>query len=173
MTDLLWLLVKVGENLGNFILWLFLIAFLYNLSSSINKQDKSLLHISLIMMISYFLSAFLSLETSTYKDYFIFDLTTIFTLFLWRKITLQNTPIAFYYLILGLGVNTCLFLGMHYDVQVKGNIDYWWFWAAYGFGVILFDLIMALALFINKDFLGLVRLKNVLFPSRAKLPSVM
>ena len=72
MTDLLWLLVKVGENLGNFILWLFLIAFLFNLSSSINKQDKSLLHISLIMMISYFLSAFLSLETSTYKDYFIF-----------------------------------------------------------------------------------------------------
>ena len=111
MTDLLWLLVKVGENLGNFILWLFLIAFLFNLSSSINKQDKSLLHISLIMMISYFLSAFLSLETSTYKDYFIFDLTTILILFLWRKITLQNTPIAFYYLMLGLGANTCLFFG--------------------------------------------------------------
>ena len=122
MTDLLWLLVKVGENLGNFILWLFLIAFLFNLSSSINQQDKSLVHISLIMMISYFLSAFLSLETSTYKDYFIFDLTTIVILFLWRKITLQNTPIAFYYLILGLGLIPVYFWGCIMMFKLKGTL---------------------------------------------------
>lgn len=163
MTEFLWILARVGENLGNFILWFFLIAFLFNLSSSINKQDKSRVHISIIMLVSYFLSSFLSMETTTYIDYFIFDVITVLILMLWRKRTLQPIPTAFYYLILGMSVNSCLFMGMHYDVQIKGNFDYWWFWAVYGFGVVTFDLVMVIALFINKDFLGFVRLKNVIF----------
>nr|WP_300420116.1 hypothetical protein [uncultured Pseudoalteromonas sp.] len=72
-------------------------------------------------------------------------------------------PIAFYYLIVGLSFNAFVFYGMHYDSIVLGNIEYWWFWGLYGIGQLTSDLVMALVLFINKDILGLVKLKRALF----------
>ena len=55
---------------------------------------------------------------------------------------------------------------MHYDSIVLGNLDYWWFWALYAIGQIIFDLTMLLVLLINKDFLGLVALKRYLLNRR-------
>ena len=53
MADLLWSLVDLGDNIGLLFTWFFLISFLYNLSASINKADKNLLQLSLIMLVSY------------------------------------------------------------------------------------------------------------------------
>ena len=53
-----------------------------------------------------------------------------------------------------------LFLVMHYDYAVLANYDYWWGWGLYAIGQVSSDTIMALVLIINKDILGLVKLKN-------------
>jgi hypothetical protein len=52
---------------------------------------------------------------------------------------------------------------MHYDYVVLVSYDYWWFWGLYGIGQLTSDLVMALVLFIDKDILGLVKLKRALF----------
>lgn len=155
MNEFLWVLVELGENISAFIAWFFLVAFLFHLSSSINKPNKSAVQLSCIMMVSYFLSSFLSLDAVTYLDYFMCDAVTIFIVLIWYAKTKFATPAALIYLITGMSVNALLFLGMHYDVVILKNEDYWWFWAVYAIGTISIDLLMALALIVNKDILGL------------------
>ncbi|HDY92479.1 MAG TPA: hypothetical protein ENH79_10195, partial [Pseudoalteromonas sp.] len=91
-------------------------------------------------------------------NYFYFDFATIGTLLLWRAVCKNPVPIAFVYVIVGLFINTCLFLGMHYDIVIVGTLYYWWFWTIYTFGMYFVDFTMALVLIINKDFLGLNKL---------------
>ena len=160
MIDFLRFIVDLGENISAFVTWLFLIAFLFNLSSSVNKPDKSRVQLSLIMMVSYFSSAVLSLKTVTYLDYFMFDIVTILIVIIWGIKTKYTIPTALIYLITGMSINAMLFLGMHYDTVIIGNIDYWWFWAVYVIGTISIDLLMALVLIINKDLLGLAWIYN-------------
>ena len=159
MADLLWSLVDLGDNIGLLFTWFFLISFLYNLSASINKADKSLLQLSFIMLVSYTSSLFMDPQTSTpHLNYFYFDFATIGTLLLWRAVCKNPVPIAFVYVIVGLFINACLFLGMHYDIVIVGTLYYWWFWTIYTFGMYFVDFTMALVLIINKDFLGLNKL---------------
>ncbi|ATC83129.1 hypothetical protein PAGA_a2914 [Pseudoalteromonas agarivorans DSM 14585] len=54
-------------------------------------------------------------------------------------------------------------MAMHYDYVVLVSYDYWWLWGVYGVGQFSSDLIMAIVLIINKDILGLVKLKRALF----------
>ncbi|MGO2180889.1 MAG: hypothetical protein ACTH36_00935 [Pseudoalteromonas nigrifaciens] len=52
---------------------------------------------------------------------------------------------------------------MYYDLYVLENIDEWWLWSVYSIGVNVIDLLMIAVLFINKDFLGLIKLKRFIF----------
>ncbi|TMO71569.1 hypothetical protein CWC17_16290 [Pseudoalteromonas sp. S3785] len=164
MADILWELVDLGYNVAVLFTWFFLIAFLYNLSASINKPDKSRAQLSFIMMASYTASLLMGpLIATPHLNYFYYDAVTLLILLLWRNFTNQTIPTSFYYLIVGLSCNACLFLGMHYDIVIQGTLYYWWFWAVYIFGMYFSDFTMALVLIINKDILGLVKLKRALF----------
>ncbi len=85
---------------------------------------------------------------------------TIRYFILWRFVYKKSIPIAFYYLIVGLLLMHVLFLGMHYDIVIAGHLYYWWFWTVYIFGMYFVDFTMALVLIINKDILGLYKLKG-------------
>ena len=116
------------------------------------------------MMASYTSSMVMDPQTATpHLKLFLFDAVTIIALMIWMIFLSKAKPIAFYYLIVGLSFNAFVFYGMHYDSIVLGNIEYWWFWGLYGIGQLTSDLVMALVLFINKDILGLVKLKRALF----------
>tara|TARA_B110000046_G_scaffold180701_1_gene211704 strand:- start:1645 stop:2169 length:525 start_codon:yes stop_codon:yes gene_type:complete len=161
VADILWGLVDLGYNVGVLFTWFFLIAFLYNLSASINKPDKSRAQLSFIMMVSYITSLFMDTYTATpHLNYFYYDAVTILVLLLWRNFTAEAIPTPFYYLIVGLSFNACLFLGMHYDIVIQGTLYYWWFWTVYIFGMYFSDFTMALVLIINRDFLGLLRFRK-------------
>jgi len=154
-------LAEIGEQLGIFITWLFVFTFLYNLSAAINKPDNSRTQLSFIMMISYSLTLYIYAYTpSVYLQLFAFDVVTIIVIFIWRKCFGKIIPIGFYYLIAGLTINATLFMALHIELIVKLYDGYWWLWGVYGLMVPLVDLIMAVVLIINKDILGLVKLKN-------------
>ncbi|MCW1719218.1 hypothetical protein OIZ54_10750 [Pseudoalteromonas sp. A3] len=164
MHNLLWAMADLYDYITILITWLFVFAFLYCLSTSINKSDKSLAQISFIMMASYTSSMVMDPQTATpHLKLFLFDAVTIIALMIWMIFLSKAKPIAFYYLIVGLSFNAFVFYGMHYDSIVVGNIDYWWLWGVYGVGQFSSDLIMAIVLIINKDILGLVKLKRALF----------
>ncbi|KTF12903.1 hypothetical protein Q4540_14445 [Pseudoalteromonas carrageenovora] len=163
MHNLLWAMANLYDYITILITWLFVFAFLYNLSISINKPDKSLAQISFIMMVSYTSSMVMDPQTATpHLNLFLFDAVTILTLMMWAGFFIKNKPTAFYYLIVGLSFNAFVFFGMHYDSIVLGNMEFWWFWGLYGIGQLTSDLVMAVVLFINKDILGLIKVKNFL-----------
>tara|TARA_B110000211_G_scaffold222906_1_gene272103 strand:- start:553 stop:1071 length:519 start_codon:yes stop_codon:yes gene_type:complete len=163
MLDFLWKLADLYDYITIFTTWFFVLAFLYNLSASINKHDKGCAQLAFIMMISYTSSIFMDPQSETpHLTLFLFDVVTIVFLILWRIFFSKTIPIAFYYLITGLSFNAFVFYGMHYDSIILGNLDYWWFWAVYVIGQITSDLIMVLVLATNKDLLGLIRLKHYL-----------
>ncbi|KAF7767130.1 hypothetical protein PUND_a3055 [Pseudoalteromonas undina] len=158
MADFLWQLVAIFDYMSIFITWLFVISFLYNLSTSINNRNKNLLLLSFIMMLSYTSSMFIDPTTETpHLKMFMFDIVTIVLLVIWGYfIKGKIIPVAFYYLIVGLSFNALMFLGMHYDVSMQDNTDYWWFWALYAIGQVVSDCVMAIVLIINKDVLKIL-----------------
>lgn len=161
MADILLGLVDLEYNVAILFIWFILIAFLYNLSASINKVDKSRVHLSLIMLVSYVSSLFMDTSTATpHLNYFYYDFVIIGILLFWLFAYKKTVPTAFYYLIVGLSINAFLFLGMHYDIVIAETRYYWWFWTVYVFGMYFIDFTMALVLIINKDILGLYKLKG-------------
>lgn len=166
MADILWDLVAIRDYVGIFITWFFVIAFLYNLSASINSPYKNTMYLSGIMMISYTLSTLFDMVIVSHLNYFYFDIVTLIIIFTFRYCSRGPIPNAFYYLVFGLSINASLFLAMHYDIEILGTLYYWWFWNVYVFGMYFTDLIMPLALIFNKDFLGLVALKRYLLNRR-------
>jgi hypothetical protein len=58
-------------------------------------------------------------------------------------------------------------MAMHIDSIINPNCGYWWLWMVYGISTLIVDFIMALVLIINKDILGLVKLKNVVLNRKA------
>lgn len=162
MADVLWGLVDLGYNVGILFTWFFLIAFLYNLSASINTSQKANVYLSLIMMISYSSSTLFDTVTVSHLYYFYFDVLTLGVIFSYKRISNEAMPVSLYYVIAGLSINACLFLAMHYDIEVRGTLYYWWFWNVYVFGMYFTDLLMPLVLVVNKDILGLVKLSNYL-----------
>ncbi|MEM5547866.1 hypothetical protein [Pseudoalteromonas fuliginea] len=162
MADILWDLVAIRDYVGIFITWFFVIAFLYNLSASINSPYKNTMYLSGIMMISYTLSTLFDMVIVSHLNYFYFDIATLIIIFTFRYYSRSPIPNAFYYLVFGLSINASLFLAMHYDIEILGTLYYWWFWNVYVFGMYFTDLIMPLALIFNKDFLGLVKFTKFL-----------
>jgi len=114
MHNLLWAMANLYDYITILITWLFVFAFLYNLSTSINKLDKSLAQISFIMMVSYTSSMVMDPQTATpHLNLFLFDAVTILTLMMWAGFFIKNKPTAFYYLIVGLSFNALVFFGIH------------------------------------------------------------
>ncbi|WP_372760354.1 hypothetical protein [Pseudoalteromonas sp.] len=153
--------IIVSQYIAAFVQWGFLMTFLYSIVTSINKKDKALVFLSFVMFSSYSASIFVAIDTITYFEYFAFDIFTLATIvILGRYIT---KAAAYYYLLIGLMINASLFFGMHYDIFITENYQPWWFWSVYSFGVNVIDLMMICALVINRDFLGLMKLKGFLF----------
>jgi len=161
-------LSTVNDYLSIFITWAFVVPFLYNFACTINCRNKHIMYISLVIMLSYTLSLFMFkasfiLTGSIYLDLVIADLLTIFTLACLSYNYKHANATAYYYLLCGLTFNATLHMAMHYDYVVLVSYDYWWLWGVYGVGQFSSDLIMAIVLIINKDILGLVKLKRALF----------
>nr|WP_226929018.1 hypothetical protein [Pseudoalteromonas distincta] len=147
----------VSLYIGAFVQWGFLMAFLYSLAISINKSDKTAVWLSLVMSISYSSSLFIDIQHISYLQLFLFDITTIFAIIILRLFIIEN--LISIYLLLGLIINSSLFLGMYIDVSVFNNYEPWWFWFFYSIVINLADFMMLAIFFINKDFLALAAIK--------------
>ncbi len=144
---------NIGDVIGSFIEWGFLMAFLFNLVTHINKPDKRLVILAFIMMVSYFLSGIFNLSIYSYLNWFYFDLLTITTILAWTyyaKIVAFN---AIYYIVLGLFLNAILMICIFIDIVVIENRTPWALWSIYSFGVNTIDIMMLIALITNRDFL--------------------
>ena len=161
----------LAEYIGAFIQWGFLMAMLFTFVSSINTANKSLVYLATIMLSSYLLSDFTLVFQNAYLNWISFDIATILIIFLAQKVLSFQSPIAKNYIVSGLLINACLTYAIYVDLYINWNSEPWWLWSLYSMGVNIVDLLMIIAIFINKDFLGLVRFKNFLLQVRAKLPS--
>ncbi|WP_350634716.1 hypothetical protein [Pseudoalteromonas sp. GW168-MNA-CIBAN-0100] len=152
-------------SLSAFTMWGFLMTFFFNVFvySLDVKRGTTLLLSSFIMMISYTLSDYfytwLSIKNSIYLDWALYDISTILALICIYKITEKTTP-SFLYLIGGLSINSIFFFCMYLDMYIFGNMERWFFWDVYTYAVNLMDLMMIVALIVDRDFLGLHKLKN-------------
>ncbi|MDN3389634.1 hypothetical protein [Pseudoalteromonas sp. APC 3691] len=153
----------ISFYIGAFVQWGFLMAFLYALVVSINTPKKEAVWLSFVMSISYSSSLFIDIQHISYLELFLFDIATILAIFILRFFIIEN--LISIYLLLGLTINSSLFLGMYIDVSVFNNYEPWWFWFFYSIVVNLADFMMVAIFFINKDFLYLMKFKNGLITS--------
>jgi len=142
-----------GQLVGIFIEWGVLMAFLFNLSTSINKVDKSPLILSAIMALSYFATDVIKLSDAPYLNWFLYDLITILVISFWLLVKSVKLFTASIYVIAGLLLNASFMLSMHYDIFILGNREPWLLWSVFSIGVNLLDLMMIIAIASNKDFL--------------------
>jgi hypothetical protein len=159
----MYLELYLADYVSAFIQWGFLMAFLYALVSGINNTNKSLIYLAAIMLCSYFLSDLLSLLSNIYLNWLLYDLITVAIIILVTSNHFIPASKASSYLIVGLLLNACLTTAIYYDLYIVWNTEEWWFWSVYSLGVNVIDLMMICALVINRDFLGLIKLKDFLF----------
>ncbi len=162
----------LADYIDAFIQWGFLMAMLYTLVSSINTPNKSLVYLATIMFFSYLLSDFLYIFQNVYLNWIFFDFATILIIFLALQVSSFQSSVAKNYIVSGLIINACLTYAIYVDLYINWNSEPWWLWSLYSMGVNIIDLIMIIAIFINKDFLGLMKLKGRLFRSRAEFKSL-
>lgn len=143
--------------------WGFLMAFLYSLVSSINNPFKGFVVLSSIMAIGYLPWIFTNFQTVTYLDFALLDIAILVAVYVTQRYFIKEKTTAYVYLIFGLSVNTFLALCMYLDTNILYNYTYWWFWRFYSSAVMFSDLCMIAVLIINRDFLGLVKLKKLVF----------
>ncbi|MEM7174265.1 MAG: hypothetical protein AAF380_03370 [Bacteroidota bacterium] len=154
-------------SLSAFAMWAFLMAFFFNVFVfSIDiKRSTTLLLSSFVMMVSYTASDYFftwfSYYETTYLDWAIYDIVTIASLMIFYQFIKKTTP-SFLYLVTGLTLNLILVSLMHLDVYIYKNLEPWFFWEVYTFGVNIIDFLMVIALIVDRDFLGLHTLKNKL-----------
>ena len=155
-------------SLSAFASWGFLMAFFFNafVFTLGIKRNTTLLLSSFIMMLSYTISNYfftwLSVENSVYLDWALYDYATIAVLVLAFYIFKKTTP-SFLYIITGLILNSIFSLSMYLDIYINENRDAWFLWDLYAFSVNIIDLIMIVVLIVDRDFLGLNKLKNKFF----------
>ena len=140
--------------------WGFLMAFLYCLASSINKENKSPVYLSSLMLCSYISSGYINLLESLYLNWALYDFITILALFILKYLKVLKCSKAFYFIIISLTTNAVLTLIMHYDLYVLYNIEPWWYWSFYSIGVNSIDTLMMLSLVLNKNILLMLHLKT-------------
>jgi len=162
----------LADYIDAFIQWGFLMAMLYTLVSSINSANKSLVYLATIMFFSYLLSDFLYIFKNVYLNWIFFDFATILIIFIALKVSSFQSSVAKNYIVSGLIINACLTYAIYVDLYINWNSEPWWLWSLYSMGVNVVDLLMIIAIFINKDFLGLMKLKGRLFRSRTEFKSL-
>ena len=131
---------EVSVYIGALVQWGFLMAFLYSLTTSINNSAKQAVWLSLVMAISYCFSFFIDIYNFSYIELFCYNLGTLFFI-LFLRYFLPEKRISTY-LLVGLSINSLLFLAMHIDVFVRGNYEPWWFWSVYTVVINMMDIIM-------------------------------
>ncbi|MEM5547864.1 hypothetical protein [Pseudoalteromonas fuliginea] len=152
-------------SLSAFSMWGFLMTFFFNVFvySLDVKRGTTLLLSSFIMMISYTLSDYfytwLSMRDSIYLDWALYDVATIAALICIYKIIDKTTP-SFLYLIIGLSINSIFFFCMYLDIYIFENKEPWFLWDVYTYTVNFIDLVMIVVLIVDRDFLGLHKLKS-------------
>ncbi|WP_289096949.1 hypothetical protein [uncultured Pseudoalteromonas sp.] len=157
-------------SLSAFAVWGLLMAFFFNtfVFSLGIKRKTTLLLSSFIMATSYltgdYFFTWLSPVPATYLDWAIYDIVTIVCLTIAYLFMRRTTP-SFLYLVVGLSLNSILFVLMYIDLYVYGNTQPWFFWDIYSFGVNIIDLTMIIALIVDRDILGLHKLKNYITES--------
>ncbi|CAM2805321.1 Membrane protein triplicated sequence [Pseudoalteromonas distincta] len=139
--------------------WGFLMAFLYCLASSINKENKSSVYLSALMLCSYVSSGFINLIESLYLNWALYDFITILALLILQYFKVLQRSSVFYFIIISLTINTVLTLIMHYDLYVLYNYEPWWYWSVYSIGVNAIDILMILSLIFNKSPIQILPLK--------------
>jgi len=154
-------------SLSAFIMWGFLMAFFFNIFvyTLDVKRRTTLLLSSFVMMMSYTISDYfftwLSIKVKIYLDWAIYDIITI-TALMGVLFFIKKTTPSFLYLIVGLAINSVFFLMMYVDMYINNNQEHWVLWDLYIYTVNSVDLIMIIALIVDRDFLGLHCLKNKL-----------
>ncbi len=131
--------------------WGFLMAFLYCLASTINKENKSTVYLSTLMLFSYISSGYISLLESLYLNSALYDFFTILALLTLQHFKILQRSTAFHFIIFALTINAVLALILHYDLYVLYNYEPWWYWSVYSIGVNMFDVLMILSLVLNKN----------------------
>ena len=139
--------------------WGFLMAFLYCLASSINKENKSSVYLSALMLCSYVSSGYINLIESLYLNWALYDFITILALFILQYFKVLQCSSAFYFIIISLTINAVLTLILHYDLYVLYNYEPWWYWSVYSIGVNAIDILMILSLIFNKSLIQILPLK--------------
>ncbi|MCK8135108.1 MULTISPECIES: hypothetical protein [unclassified Pseudoalteromonas] len=162
----------LADYIDAFIQWGFLMALLYTFVSSINTANKLLVYLASIMFFSYLLSDFLYIFKNVYLNWIFFDFATILIIFLALQVSSFQSSVAKNYIVSGLIINACLTYAIYVDLYINWNSEPWWLWSLYSMGVNVVDLLMIIAIFINKDFLGLMKLKGRLFRSRTEFKSL-
>ena len=145
-----------------------MMALLFNLVSYSDheRRKNSPLWICVIINLSYLSTTFVERYVSAYLYWIAADLVTIIILSIIHKN--RRSIVAFYYCVTGLSVNSSLFLFMYLDMMYfNEQLEPWWLWSVYSFGINFMDLMMILVLIINKDFLGLCRIGRFLKASLA------
>ncbi|WP_053909750.1 hypothetical protein [Pseudoalteromonas sp. SW0106-04] len=158
---------KIAPLISVFINWGFMMALLFNLVSFSDerRRARSPLWICLIITLSYVSTAFVERYSHAYLYWFFADVgTALLIAFIYTSI---HKIVAYYYCLCGLTFNGILHYLMYVDLHLKGNLEPWWLWSVYSFGINFMDLMMILVLIINKDFLGLCRIGRFLKASLA------
>lgn len=155
-----------GLSLGALVVWGFMMAFFFNLFLWFAdlKRDKVLLITSFVAFISYFVSdhLFTWFENSgIYLQWALYDIATLSLILLGAYVAKASLKsCAFVYVVIGLLANTFLFYCMYYDLHIIENTTPWVLWDIYSFGVNIIDFTMIVALIVDRDILGLIRIKN-------------
>ncbi|CAM3739080.1 MULTISPECIES: hypothetical protein [Pseudoalteromonas] len=155
-----------GLSLSALVVWGLMMAFFFNLFLWIAdlKRNNVLLLSSFIVFLSYFISDHLFTwfaNSNVYLNWAIYDIITITLITISAHFVKNNCkPPAFFYVIFVLSVNTILSSLMYYDLRIAGNTTPWVLWDIYSFGVYFLDFTMIVALIVDRDILGLIRLKN-------------
>ncbi|TMO71572.1 hypothetical protein CWC17_16310 [Pseudoalteromonas sp. S3785] len=130
--------------------WGFLMAFLYCLVSSINKENKSPVYLSALMLCSYIFGSYIRLLDNLYLNWAFYDFITIVALLSLQYFNVFKCNKAFLFLVLALTANGVLTLLLYYDLYVQYNFEAWWYWSVYSIGVNLIDVSMMLSLVVNQ-----------------------
>ena len=158
--------------MGGFVVWGFLMAMLFNfmLFGFKAKKDLKLVWVSIVMFISYFISDHFydvfGTTTDIYLTWFMYDLVTLSLLLPILFVSKSKISSGSTYVILGLLINSMLFLSMHLDIAVKGNREEWWLWNLYSIGINVVDFFMIVVLIVDRDIFGIIKLSNL---ARVKL----
>ncbi len=156
----MYLTTKVALFISSFTVWGFFMALFYHCIIYLlsDFKSKKLLFVSALMFISYYLSneiIEINMPTYMYLVWTLYDLATLALVFALSYLIKESNPIGISYVKLGLTINALLFFSMYLDINVIGNRESWFLWSLYSIGVNVVDVLMFLALILNRDILGI------------------